>query len=320
MECRRCFRRCSLKEGKFGYCRVMDLETHELGQPRISSMSVGPIEAKGIYHFFPGSKVLTVGFYGCNLRCPFCINPEVSHGFASGPPMMEIDLVKKAKDEGCDGLAFSFSEPLLFAEFVWLAFHEAHKEGLFTALRTSAMVSPHYFENVMSATDALCIDIKGSPRVYEFCGAGGAALDDLYANIKRAGKSSNLEVSFIIRPGELDGDMLRIVKETTGLSNRTPVHLVSFLPSFKCNDEPAATKADMRRAKERASFRFLHVYDESTSYETRCCFCKALLVEREEGVVTYNSLKGNLCRCCGTELWNPCVTTIPAGTASSYLR
>lgn len=318
MRCGRCFRRCFLSNGQIGACKAVKGTAMDpiVRDPRVSTLSIGPVEEKSVYHYRPGSRVMTAGFYGCNLQCSFCLNHEISHQEGDGPFLGPDDLVSMALRERADGLAFSFSEPLLYAEYVRTAFNMAHAKGLYTLLRTSAMMSKWLFCLVMEETDACCIDIKGTPTDYlRSCGVCENDLDLLHENIDTARSKSNLELSVIVR--NRDKDVHSTLMDLSGLVGPlVPVHLVSFIPAFKQSNLVAADQEDVSSARDVARIHFDHVYDESPLSETHCDECMRRLVRRNAGDVTYNVLRGNCCPC-GHPLWKDlCAITTNAPNAT----
>lgn len=311
-----------MSKGQTGLCSVVSFDGKRivLDGPSVSTLSVGPIEEKAIYHYLPGTTVLTAGFYGCNLRCSFCINHEISHGMGDHVAARPESLVSRALLQKAHGLAFSFSEPLLYAEFVKATFRLARQNGLYTALKTSAMVSRDLFRSVIEDTDVVCVDVKGSADKYaSYCSATANDLDLLYSNMEFARSRSNLEVSLIIRRN--DHKLIRsVLPDISGaVGPLTPIHLVSFLPAFK-DDSPPATDDDIQMAHGEATIYFEYVYDENPRSNTLCRACWSTLIKRNGGVMSYNALNGNACSC-GQALWkNKCATTINAKNARPSLR
>jgi len=288
--------------------------------PRLSTLSVGPVEEKFVYHFRPGTSVLTAGFYNCNLRCSFCINHEISQAQAEKPFVDSAELVSRAVVEGASGLAFSFSEPLLYAEYVRTAFEMAHVNGLYTILKTSGMMSKELFDLVLEETDACCVDIKGDPETYLIsCGATPKDVDLLFDNIESAKSLTNLELSLIVRPGR--NKLESVLMDLSGaVGPLVPIHLVSFIPSFKEISSPATLLSDMAEARSLAQVYFDHVYDENPVSETICRVCMKRLIRRDGGVLTYNVLEGNSCHC-GEPLWkDKCATITNAQNARLSLK
>lgn len=321
MRCNRCFRGCSLSKGQVGLCQAVsfDGERIVLDGPSISTLSVGPIEEKAIYHYRPGTNVFTIGFYGCNLRCSFCINHKISQERGQQTFVPSAALVSRAISENATGIAFSFSEPLLYAEFVKTTFKMAHDNGLYTALKTSGMMSKDLFESVLEETDVVSIDVKGSPEEYlACCNVSSKDLDILFQNMEYAKCASNLEVSMIVRHNDHKRVRSSLPEISGAAGPLTPIHLVSFLPSFK-DDSPPAVLEDMQMAHGEATIYFEYVYDENPNSETVCRSCWGRLVKRIPGAVAYNG-NGNSCWC-GQQFWkNACDTTTNAKNAKPSLK
>jgi pyruvate formate lyase activating enzyme len=204
---------------------------------------------------------------------------------------------------------------MLYAEFVSKTFKLAHQHGLYTVLKTSAMVSSGLFTMVLEDTDACCIDIKGDASRYkESCGADEKSLDLLYENLQLAHLITNLELSVMIR-----GEESRIHSVLTDISGMigalTPIHLIAFVPSFKETNASPTPLNTMGMAQGIGKIYFEYVYDENANSQTICRSCYTTLLKRNGGVVSYNALKGNACPC-GTPLWkNTCATITNAQNA-----
>ena len=242
--CEVCPRRCDLKEGQTGFCRAracVNGVITSLNYGKITSIALDPIEKKPLYHFFPKSMILSVGSFGCNLRCPFCQNYSISMAGADKVPCLEIspeELVQKAlmfKDmpAGNLGVAFTYNEPFIGFEFVRDTAVLLKKENLKTVLVTNGFVSLKCLEELLPVTDAMNIDLKGfSQGYYDYV---GGRLEDVKKTIETASKNCHVELTTLIVPTKND-DAFEMEKEAAwiaSVSDEIPLHISRYFPCYK---------------------------------------------------------------------------------------
>ncbi|MFQ3547253.1 MAG: radical SAM protein [Termitinemataceae bacterium] len=164
VECVLCPHRCRLKSGTLGRCRVRQGGIRNIQTPfygMVSSLAMDPIEKKPLYHYRPGSTIFSVGFAGCNLRCPFCQNWQISQ--STQIPLRHIgpqELVTMAQEAGSAGIAYTYSEPLVHVEYLLDAMAAAHKAGLANVLVTNGCILSEPAREILALTDAANIDLK----------------------------------------------------------------------------------------------------------------------------------------------------------------
>ena len=172
-ECNVCFRHCMIEEGRSGFCKVRickDGAVIPSNYGKVTSIALDPIEKKPLRRFFPGTKILSLGSYGCSLRCPFCQNHEISwddmaldmaETAAVLTPEEVAFLADKYRSRGNIGVAFTYNEPLVGYEFVRDTAREVRKKGLFNVLVTSGNAGLSVLDEILPYTDAMNIDLKG---------------------------------------------------------------------------------------------------------------------------------------------------------------
>lgn len=186
--CTLCPRECRLSEGQVGWCRgrtCREGEVVSLNYGRLTSVALDPIEKKPLARFHPGGYILSVGSFGCNLRCPFCQNHEISQAGAefATQDVMPADLVALAKElaarpAGNLGVAFTYNEPLIGYEFVRDTAKLLHEAGLKVVLVTNGMINAGPFQALLPLVDAFNIDLKGwRQQVYDVCGGRMAGVN-----------------------------------------------------------------------------------------------------------------------------------------------
>ena len=247
--CEVCFRHCDISEGGLGACKARtcrDGKVVSANYGRITGIALDPIEKKPLSRFCPGTKILSVGSYGCNLFCPFCQNYDISRsdGTEFGQEITPEELAGLAvryKDRGNIGVAYTYNEPLISYEFVRDTAKLVREAGLKNVLVTNGTADLKIAEEVIPYIDAMNIDIKSlSDETYS--NVLGGNLEMTKAFISRAVKSCHVELTMLIVPGMNDSEeeMIELVNWISGLTNGTniPLHISRFFPRHKMTDRP----------------------------------------------------------------------------------
>lgn len=269
IKCDLCFHHCQLNEDQIGFCRARQ-NSNEIIVPlyygQVSSIALDPIEKKPLAHFYPGSKILSIGSVGCNLKCPFCQNHEISMALPnqvamqSLSPQEAVDLALKLKKQGNIGLAFTYNEPLINYEYVLDTAQCAKKAGLITVLVTNGTIEPLYLESLLPFIDALNIDLKGfTQRFYDLVGGD---LDCVKNTIECACQMSHVEITTLIIPGinDSDSDMEAEAQWLAALNPDLPLHLTRFFPRFQYRNMTPTPLDTLVRLKKIADQYLSHVY------------------------------------------------------------
>ena len=255
--CPVCPHRCAIPEGGTGLCRARGTRNGKIVPLQygiVSSLALDPVEKKPLRRFHPGSMILSVGSFGCNLRCPFCQNWEIStsggEGRARGgedflPPENLADLAEKLRTRGNIGAAFTYNEPLVGWEYVRDAAELLRKRGLRAVLVTNGCVHEEIAEKILPLVDALNIDLKSfRPEIY--AKILGGDLETVKRFIARAAESCHVELTTLIVPGMNDGEEeIRALAEwVASLPNgrEIPLHLTRFFPRYRMTDRPATSR------------------------------------------------------------------------------
>ena len=302
--CLLCPHRCTLAEGAFGLCKVRRNHGGRLDLPlagRLSSAAVDPIEKKPLYRFLPGSTVYSVGFFGCTMRCPFCQNWEISQRSVPAVHFVPAaELVASALNSGCPSIAFTYSEPTVHYEYVLEAALLARQAGLRTVLVTNGLLNAEPAARLLSAIDAVNLDIKCfSDSVYRK--ALGGDLATVLDFARAAARTSWLEATTLVVPGLEDWEsaVAGISSFLAELSPHLPYHLSAYHPAYKY-EAPATEPALLLKLGELAARKLDSVYLGNLAGETsidRCGSCGAKLVERRG----YRVSLGPLAKRDGTE-------------------
>lgn len=251
--CNVCPHRCRLKEGIRGLCRARicrDGVSVSENYGRITAIALDPIEKKPLKNYYPGSKILSVGSYGCNFRCPFCQNYEIAWAGPDESVYREIspkELVRRAdglKSYGNIGIAFTYNEPTIGYEYVLDTEKLAKEKGLKTVLVTNGCASPEIWDLLLPYTDALNIDLKGfSDSFYRMV---SGSLETVKRNIIEADRKCHVELTTLIIPGENDSfeDMREEAKWIASVDPEITLHVTRFFPRHLMTDK-AATRVSL---------------------------------------------------------------------------
>lgn len=266
--CQVCIHHCNLAPGQRGLCGAREniegvIQCRNYGQ--ITSLALDPIEKKPLRLFHPGSRILSVGSFGCNLQCPFCQNHSISmdregEGAVFLSPR---ELAKKAlacQREGNIGVAFTYNEPLIGWEYVRDTAHFLKEYGMQTVLVTNGTASLEVLDELLPWVDAMNIDLKGFRQSwYERLGGD---LETVKAFIARAAEHCHVELTTLIVPGENDavGEMAREAQWIASVDKRIPLHITRFFPRYRMQDREATDVAHIYRLAGIAEKYLEHVY------------------------------------------------------------
>lgn len=248
-ECSICPRRCKLNEGQIGFCKAracIDGVVRPINYGKITSIALDPIEKKPLYHFYSGQKILSVGSFGCNLRCPFCQNYEISMagyneiGLQNITPSQLVEFAQKMAHEprGNLGVAFTYNEPLIGYEFVRDCAVLLRQVGLKTVLVTNGHINKEPLIDLLPLIDAMNVDLKGfSQEYYDYV---GGSFDCVKQTIATAYDKCHIEVTTLIVPGKNDSaeQMEAEASWLASLSPEIPLHISRYFPRYKCIIEP----------------------------------------------------------------------------------
>lgn len=294
VQCTLCPHFCILKPGEIGDCHVRENKKGELFSKNYSiltALHADPIEKKPLYHFKPGSKILSAGTFGCNLHCNFCQNHSISQ--SSGEDLTTTfklspqDLVKKAQSIPDNiGIAYTYNEPTIWYEYVLETSIIAQKVGLKNVLVSNGFINKEPAKRLFPNIDAFNIDLKAFDNKFYKEQAGGT-LKPVKETIKYISSlNKHLEITFLIIPNLNDDlnrfrELLKFVKDHTG--QNTVIHLSRYFPSFKSQESPTPVATLKRFFEEAQKFiNFVYVGNINSDFgkDTFCPECKTKLIKR----------------------------------------
>ena len=295
LQCDLCPRYCRLREGQRGLCYVRGRSGDVIvltTYGRSSGFCIDPVEKKPLYHFLPGSPVLSFGTAGCNLACKFCQNWDISKA-RSDDRLQETAspeaIADAAARHGCRSVAFTYNDPLIFLEYAVDTAVACRERGIRTVAVSAGYACEEPREEFFSNMDAANIDLKafGEDFYRKLC---GGHLEPVLETLEYIANETStwLEITNLVIPGENDSDdefdrMTQWIVERLG--RHVPLHFSAFHPAWKLADRPRTPRATLRRAREIALANGLdHVYTgnvvDRESSATHCPSCGETVVER----------------------------------------
>lgn len=265
--CGLCFHRCALKEGQTGLCRARGNRGGKiipLGYGRLTALALDPIEKKPLYHFHPGSSILSLGSFGCNLRCCFCQNHSISMAGEECDTVYIApeELAEKAaslKARGNIGLAYTYNEPLVNYEYIRDCAELIRRRGMLNVLVTNGTIEEQPWRGLLPLIDGANIDLKGFTEGW-YARLGGS-LAAAKRSIELAAGACHLEVTTLIIPGENDSsaEISALAGWLAGISPDIPLHLSRYFPRYRAKQPPTPLDT-MRVLAEAAGERLNRVY------------------------------------------------------------
>jgi len=310
VQCDLCPQACVVKPGKRGTCKNrgnVDGILSPLIYGKVAAVHMDPIEKKPLYHFCPGSQILSVGFIGCNFHCPFCQNYSLVEGDAYLENIDIDDLVKMAVKKKSVGISFTYNEPLVNFEWVLECAKAFRKAGMRTTVVTNGYLNPEPFADLVEYIEAFNIDLKYSTDENYRKYSGAKKPEAIKDNIKLAHEKAHVEVTHLLVTGINDNEasFTGLVEQVAEISPDIPLHISRYHPMYKYR-EPATPLDFMEKAHKIAAERLRHVYLGNVSSDTGassyCRHCGAVLVERSGYSTRVTGLdEKGVCAKCGGE-------------------
>ncbi len=294
VKCNLCGRRCTIPEGSTGFCLARKNEKgklYSLVYGKACSACVDPITKKPLSHFHPGSLVMSIATVGCNFRCRFCDNWSISQekkikGYAFPPEK----VVEATKENGCQGISYTYTEPTIFFDYAYDTATLAQKQGFFNTFVTNGYMTPEAVQTIAPVLDAATVDFKGGgdPEFYKTFSAV-PSVEPIYQSLREMKKHHiHIEVTNLVIP-KIGDSMERIRELATWISGNlgksTPFHLLRFHPNYQVTNIPSTPLKTLEQGCEvsnEAGLKYVYIGNvPGHRYEnTYCPNCRELLIKR----------------------------------------
>jgi len=313
VQCRLCSHRCRIPPQGFGFCGVRQniggiLYTYAYGE--VIAAHVDPIEKKPLYHFLPGSQSFSIATIGCNFRCGFCQNWEISQStfrdspVSGGEEFLPPDIVRAAVKNNCKSISYTYTEPTIFFEYALDTARLAKEQSLYNNFVTNGYMTREALEAIKPYLDAANIDLKffKESSYRKICHAGLQPVLDSIRTMRSLGIW--VEITTLVVPGENDsaeelGDTAEFI---AGVDKDIPWHISRFHPDYKFASQPPTPEAVLKQARDighKAGLRYVYVGNVyGWGNDTHCHNCKKLLIKREGFGIRENNMQGNSCVYC----------------------
>jgi pyruvate formate lyase activating enzyme len=312
--CFLCSHRCEIGDSQFGICGVRQnkegkLYTHVFGE--VIAAHVDPIEKKPLYHFLPGTTSFSIATIGCNFKCPFCQNWQISQSTKkdgqgeSGSQLLPDQVVKVAKSRGCQSISYTYTEPTIFFEYAYETAKLAKKEGLSNIFVTNGYMTQEALEEIQPYLDACNVDLKSFREDFykRICKAHLEPVLESIRLMKELGIW--VEVTTLVVPGQNDGEkeLTQIARFIHDLDPGIPWHISRFHPDYQYTDSHSTPIEVLKKAyqigkKEGLHFIYIgNVWGEAE--DTVCPHCHKVLIPRQGFFIGKIKVKDSSCPYCG---------------------
>ncbi|MEA2053829.1 MAG: AmmeMemoRadiSam system radical SAM enzyme [Candidatus Thermoplasmatota archaeon] len=316
IKCYLCPHGCVIPKGKRGICGVRenrDGKLYTLIHSLCSSVYPDPIEKKPLFHFHPGTTALSLGTVGCNLKCLYCQNYTISQAKPEDHILTDVppeEAVKKAKEYGCEGIAWTYNEPTIWWEYTYDSAKIAKREGLYTVYVTNGFAGKDAIKEISPYLDAANVDIKAMNEEFykKICKARLQPVLDACKMYKEM--EVHLEITYLVIPGRNDSE--KEIKKFSKwvideIGNGTPTHFSAFYPHYRMMDVPPTPMKTLLRAYDIAKSEGLdYIYIGNVphgQYEnTFCPACENKIIERYGFSAKIVGLKDGKCTKCGKKM------------------
>ncbi|MDR2168507.1 MAG: AmmeMemoRadiSam system radical SAM enzyme [Clostridiales bacterium] len=271
VDCFLCPQFCKIPENAAGICGIrqnMGGELFAAGYGLVSSAALDPIEKKPLFMFNPGKNILSIGGFGCNLRCPFCQNSQISIEYDArwqySQSLTAEQVAELAVETAANrniGVAYTYNEPLVNYEFLYDCARHVREAGMLNILVTNGFINPEPLEMLLPFIDAMNIDLKGfSDDFYTKLGARRGGVEAVKQTIATAREFCHVEVTTLVIPGENEDEVAPLSEWLASLDENIPLHLNRFYPRFKYSDKMPTPPETLLRLGEIAKTRLTNVF------------------------------------------------------------
>lgn len=316
VQCHLCPRNCVIPDKKRGFCGVRENRggvLYTLVYARPCAVHIDPIEKKPLFHVLPGNTAYSVATAGCNLKCKFCQNWDISQALPEEVESFNLspqELVERAKKAGSRVIAYTYSEPTIFYEYMLDTAKIAKKEGLMNVMHSAGHINEPPLRELCKYLDAANIDLKGfSQDFYSQMSLGN--LDSVLQTLRILKQEGVwVEITNLIVPGfnddpEMIKNMCVWIKDNLG--SDTPLHFSRFFPMYKLTNispTPVETLERAEKIAKDAGLNYVYIGNipGSLAESTFCPVCRKLIIGRSGYTITENNIENGKCKFCGTKI------------------
>ena len=316
VQCQLCPRRCVIPENRRGFCQVRENKggkLYTLSYAKPVAIHIDPIEKKPLFHFLPSTTAFSIATAGCNLRCKFCQNWEISQRKPEEVDYQYIepaDLIKEVIASGSPTIAYTYTEPTIFYEYMLETARLAKQAGIRNVMHSCGYINEAPLRKLTKYLDAANIDLKGFSDDY-YRDLTEASLEPVLSALKVLKEEGVfIEITNLILPGYNDDPetirkMCLWIKENLGVD--TPLHFSRFFPMYKMvalSPTPVATLEKAREIAIACGLNYVYIGNlaGNPAENTYCPSCKRLLIERKGYFVLENNIKNGKCKFCGEKI------------------
>lgn len=310
VRCHLCPWQCLLPQGKIGVCqgkKNVDGVLYATNYSRAVSIALDPIEKKPLYHFYPGSEILSAGANSCNLRCDHCQNWAISQIESPTEFVSPEKLVSLALEYNSLGIAYTYTEPLMWYEYVLDTARLAREKHLVNVLVTNGYINPQPLIDLLPLIDAMNVDVKAMSQDFyrKVCkGKLEVVLKTVELSVQR---KCHVELTYLVIPGMNDSqeELKKFVDWVAGLNGLIPVHFSRYFPAYKADFPPTPVETLKRAfqiAREKLNYVYLGNAQISDTSDTHCPKCSKLLISRTGYLTNVVGIRDNKCTSCGRKV------------------
>lgn len=317
VSCVLCHHHCQIAPGKRGICLVRENREgrlYTLVYGDLIAAHVDPIEKKPLYHYLPGTTSLSIATVGCNFRCPFCQNWQISQAskekdhLGYGQAYTPQEIVSSAKKHRCKSISYTYTEPTVFFEYAYDTAKLAKKEGLANIFVTNGYMRPEALETIEPYLDACNVDLKAFHEDFykHMCGAHLQPVLDSIRLMKKL--NIWVEVTTLVIPGRNDSaqELTQIARFIKDVDPNIPWHISRFHPDYKFTGSDATPVESLRLARSiglKEGLRFIYIGNVlGESVGTVCPNCQKMLILRQGFYISENKIQRGKCPFCGTSI------------------
>ncbi len=326
VRCNLCAHRCVIHNGKKGVCGVrqnIDGILYSLNHGKLIAQHVDPIEKKPLFHFYPGSTAYSIATVGCNFRCAFCQNYDISlmpirEDRIMGEYVPPEEVVAQAVEHSCQSIAYTYTEPTIFFDYALDVARIAYKKNIKNIFVTNGYLTPEALQTIAPYLDAANVDLKSfSENFYKrICKAKLQPVLDTLTLMKKLGIW--LEVTTLVIPtmNDTEQELQSIAEFVVNLGDETPWHINAFYPAYKLKNLPPTPRRDLYRAQkvgQKAGLRYVYIgnINDTRTETTYCHHCKKALIRRSGFQIIKNFITNGRCPFCGTAVDGIGLSSIP---------